>query len=646
MLLFLLFDPILDLPSSGKPRAPVVILVDGSASSKQLFGTRLDSLARVAEAGLDDRFEVERMQFGRAVLSQGDLSVWDRSASAIGGAIVSVAERFRTTGLSAVVMLTDGQNTLGPDPANEAGKSGCPVFPVLVQSPRTDQLALGTVRVNRRAYVGQPLPVEIGVYSEGTRGERVSIAVRDGQQELASTELDLARDGEYRTELTIVPRNEGKRFLKIFADTLSSELSTANNSRLAAIDVHRTKTPVVFVQDRLDWDYTFLSRVIEKKEDMELKASSSSRDPEEDIADVDLSDWGQLENVHVLLLSGIPTGKPDGRLRQNLKRFVEGGGGLAILASERGLSWVRAALPEELVPAELAGYNSMELTPVSPSALGLSNSMVSLGKDSTACLALWRSLPPVRSSRMVVRTVPGAEVLLVARESGQETPVLVRGIYGKGRVLLADLDSFWRWGFTVGGAGKEGVFDGVWSAALDWLAMEERDSELTLAPVRDVFLSGEDVLFSGTASPSWSGTIQVTSVTSGKTDSVALDTRNGMLSAVVRRLPPGTYRYVARAGDSGETAAVKEGEFAVDDFELESSRLSVNTELLQAVAQRSGGEVVLPGSIESLDEKVRNRLDPSLFRRRIRLTVNPLYFVLVVAILACEWLVRRRKGLV
>jgi len=642
----LLFDPVLNLPARDRPSAPVVVLLDDSESSRLLMGGRLDSLAEKIQSVLDGEFETARWRFGRKLSAEGVLSGWDRRASAIGDALTGVARRSKATGLLGVVLLSDGRNNAGCDPVEQARESPFPVFPVVVFPEREDRMSLSEVRAPGKAYLGQPVPVEVGVRSRRIRGGKVAIKVADGPVELARKTIELPAEGELDTEILFTPPAPGERFIRVSVDTVAGELSSENNSRLIALRVRKMKTSIGFLQQKLDWDYSFLSRLVREREDTEeVDFGPPKKGPR--VPDIEgiLGDRKRLEKVKVLFLSGLQRGL-DEQARRNLLDFVAAGGGLALVASERGLGWVSGNIPEELVPVELEGSGEVTLSDVQPTLHGLRDQAISLGKDSSACLAVWHDLPPVATSGMVRRVRPGGMALLTTYGSGSPKPVLVGMRYGKGRVLVADLDGFWRWGFTVSGTGREGVFESVWNGLLSWLSKPEAEPRLNVAPEKDVFLAGEEVKFSGAGPGPYLVEVDLRNERTGETDSLAMENRGGLLEATFQGLEPGVYRYTARALDEGGRERFsREGRFAVDDLSLEAAGLSVDADLLRAVARGSGGETVSPDSLGELAGRIRASINPDILRTRIRFSSSPLYFVILVSVFAAEWVVRRRKGL-
>ncbi len=208
---------------------------------------------------------------------------------------------------------------------------------------------------------------------------------------------------------------------------------------------------------------------------------------------------------------------------------------------------------------------------------------------------------------------------LQARESrrGPPRPVVLAGTGGDRRIAVALGDGYWRWAFG-GGTGRD-VYDRLWSAVGGWL-METTDVEerpvapdpavvARAAPVRWAVRRGAD-----------SVRIAVRGVRAGEaavTDTTVAVT-NG--TATTAPLPPGRYAYTARTAGSEDA-----GQLIVESYSPEFTRSGSPLELASGPGGGAG-------------EAVRRR--PTRPLRAV-----PWPYVLVVALLCAEWVLRRRWSL-
>jgi len=111
--------------------------------------------------------------------------------------------------------------------------------------------------------------------------------------------------------------------------------------------------------------------------------------------------------------------------------------------------------------------------------------------------------------------------------------------------------------------------------------------------------------------------------------------------------PPGTYKY--RAGVKvGPDFRRSFGEFIVARNSLERMDLVANHNLLSRISEAHDAEMVTKFEIASLADTISNRPElRTVFYNEIRmkdLLGNPLLFIVILALLTLEWILRKRDG--
>jgi hypothetical protein len=110
--------------------------------------------------------------------------------------------------------------------------------------------------------------------------------------------------------------------------------------------------------------------------------------------------------------------------------------------------------------------------------------------------------------------------------------------------------------------------------------------------------------------------------------------------------PSGQYTMEFSAADKdGKALGADTLPLTVLGRNLESEKLSRDTDLLKAIAAQSKGQFAelsaLPDVIDQIVQRSRNRLVPPPAAQSISLYNFPLLFVLFVGLLTAEWLLRR-----
>jgi hypothetical protein len=196
------------------------------------------------------------------------------------------------------------------------------------------------------------------------------------------------------------------------------------------------------------------------------------------------------------------------------------------------------------------------------------------------------------------------------RGTGPASPALLLRERRGGRVAVALTTGWWRWALRPGPA--EESYGRVWSAVAGWLLGGETTPSGRVRPVARVVESGAPIEWTG-------GSVVPMRVTVLQGESVVTDTTLSTPVPVLRTpmLPPGSYRYVTRAGADSAS-----GRFDV---------LGSSSELRYARMQLPDSLPAPPGT-RSADAG-----------RPLR--ANPVPWVALIGLLCGEWVTRRRKGL-
>jgi hypothetical protein len=196
------------------------------------------------------------------------------------------------------------------------------------------------------------------------------------------------------------------------------------------------------------------------------------------------------------------------------------------------------------------------------------------------------------------------------RGTGPASPPLLLSERAGGRVAVALASGWWRWALRPGP--DEETYGRVWSAVAGWLLGGDATPSGRVRPVSRVVPSGGPVEWTG-------GGIAPMRVTVLEGERVVTDTTLSDPVAALRTpmLPPGSYRYVTRAGaDSASGRFDVQGSSA----ELRHPRMEMPDSISAPPGARSadGGRP---------------------------LRAHPVPWVILIGLLCGEWVTRRRKGL-
>jgi len=677
LVLFALWQPVLTVVIRDHGKPSLAVLVDRSASNLLPGGPEAEGKPRGAEVEalvprLSDQLKRDyRLQwygFNETLRSiRPDSLPAAAGATGLGSALEGTIARTGNAPISGIVVVSDGVNTIGRDPVRAAETSPVPVFTVAVGPRHTPRdLELRRVETNPTAWKGEPLPLRVGLSSEGLAGKTARIEVREDGELRQSTDVQvLGGQGlEQEVKFSLAPRQPGLRLFEVTA-TVDGDSVPANNRRLVAVNVLEKKTKVLCVSDAIDWDFGFLRRAFEADTTLAYTYLTQDR-PGSFRAEGDRAvsrlpaSAAELAPFAAVVLNYTGRGLPSSFL-ERLGPFVQAGGGLFLIGGPENLSGLpsgfTSALSASLDPEPRGRDASAGLVLTGD---GMRHPALQL-RDNPAEAAQWiAQLPPL--FRTAGRLVPRGGAQSLFEWSGKGSPhasTFTAGFVGRGKSAWWHARGQWRWKLLAAGVNQPtDAHSAILLGMTRWLAEPLSRDRFQTKPARQVVQAGEEVAWNANL---WNEAYEpvkdarVTVEVRASSDSAAASTRTLDLSAggdagsyegTSGVLPPGEYRYRSVAHDaSGRSLGESSGRFWVESMGPEFSRSSSDRETLAEIARRSHGAAFEASGLSALANAIPRTLRRVGAPREFELWNSWVLFVLFVLVLSTEWFLRRRRGL-
>jgi uncharacterized membrane protein len=269
-------------------------------------------------------------------------------------------------------------------------------------------------------------------------------------------------------------------------------------------------------------------------------------------------------------------------------------------------------------------------------------------------MPVFQVLNPIRELK------PGASIVATARnEAGKEYPALVTQRFGRGRSAALMIGDVWRWGMQNPGARSD--MEKSWRQLVRWLvsdvprrvelAAEPQPEEAAGAVKLQVHVRDEKFQPLDDATV----TIEVQAVLSdgqdASTNAIRLraepsPTEAGLYETSFVPRHTGGYRAVAQVVDAmGAGMGQAEAGWSTDLMAEEFRSLQPNTALLEAIASRTGGEVIPASRLDAFVRGLPTRRSPIMEAWTTPAWHMPAWFAFALACLISEWGLRRWKGL-
>ncbi|MDF0705648.1 VWA domain-containing protein [Flagellimonas okinawensis] len=250
-------------------KANLILLVDNStsmddASSREEISQVIEQIKQ--NSAINEKFTVHQYGFGNSITSTDSIQ-FNKGNTDISQALSTLNEVF-VNGNNAIVLFSDGNQTLGRDYEYTTLTENSSVFPVIVgDTTQYEDVSVGLINVNKYAFLRNSFPIETTIRYQGSRtvSSTVTIFINGGR--VHQERINLSATNNSQTLNTLVEaQSVGIKTIKIDVSALENERNSANNSKETAIEVIDEKTNVAIISDMLHPDIGALKKSIESNE--------------------------------------------------------------------------------------------------------------------------------------------------------------------------------------------------------------------------------------------------------------------------------------------------------------------------------------------------------------------------------------------
>jgi len=451
-------------------------------------------------------------------------------------------DRLQGQRVSGIVLVSDGQATTTGDSAGRLNAAlayvrqrGIPVFAVGVGDDEPPKNVM-VLRLQAPAEARQGATVEMTAYLSHRNCEGKNVQVRLLRRALksetwddaeASEEVTLSQKGEVQ-EVKLQTRAEalGEYVYKAVAQALQDEFTEEDNFATAKVKVSEEKVKILLVSGDAGWEFQYLRNLLLRSPDRYAvsvwQQNADSKFNQQASSGMKLTQLprtaAELYKYEVVILydPAYTEGGFDKQFVDMLEGFVDKHhGGLCYIASNKYSDSNLVTSAEEFPFVGLAnvlpvvlGHRTIHIAerigreptayPVVPTPVGLDHPALRFGSDAGETLSIWRSLPGAYWSHPVIRMKPLASSLAVstdplnrlADDPSQPAPLIAVQYYGKGRSLFIGFDETWRWRYLTDGY----YYRLFWHNVMDFLAAGRLQSKrIIITTGADRFAVGENL---------------------------------------------------------------------------------------------------------------------------------------------------------
>ncbi|MGD0589316.1 MAG: vWA domain-containing protein [Bacteroidota bacterium] len=663
--LFLLIgEPLLSLITHSVDQPIVAVLVDNSQSMaiKDKVGRRDETLKSILRSSIWQQIGKD----GRVDYSLFDGKVRNLSAIAedsltLNGEATDIAEALKSikrtsasSNLQAVVLITDGNSTVGMNPLYEAEELGVPVFTIGVgDTSEQKDILIHKVLTNEITYVGTTVPVNVMVHSAGFGGERAQVSLREGATILDEKSLVLEPGSrDYLVPLSFIPEKEGMQKFEAEISQLPGELALQNNRMSFFTKVLKSKLHVTLVAGSPSQDVACIQNMLTDDKNIEVKTFIERENGR--FYEGELTAQGFAE-ADCLVIIGFPTLRST---PQSLQVMLAAEKPLLTVLS-RTMNFDKLRTLDPVLPfsaGSVDGNNEIQVFANVPEAQQ-NNPILKIGNAANS-LEVWSKLPPVFQPKGIFRAKVESEILATVRiqSASLNDPFIVARNVNKKKSVSVLGYGLWRWNMlSSSGSGTEKVLESFLGNAIRWLTTQEDARRIVVQPSKHIFTTQDAVEFTAQVyddsfQPLDDAQIEVRVQRGNEMSPLVLNSLgSGQYQGVYDRLSEGDYKFVATVKVNGTLIGQDQGTFSVGGFDAEYLETRMNKSLLQQIAAQTGGRYYESNEFSSLLHDVTSL--PNFKTREVSKSAeieiwnSHWMLALVIFVFALEWFLRKQNGM-
>ncbi|MBI5059269.1 VWA domain-containing protein [candidate division KSB1 bacterium] len=663
LILLMLFEPVLSFFRSERQRPTVALLVDKSASMdvSALGDNRLattNALLRSPELKhLAERVQLRTFSFADTATECPFDSLQRLPAAGVGtdlaGAWRTARKALAAENLVGMIMLTDGSYNLGASPEREASSAAIPIHTIgLGDTSSRNDAVIADILTNELTYLHSRVPVDLRVRAKGLKSRSARLRLL-GPQGAPLGEENL-RFTEDQTELTVSMEFEAASVgdLRVTAvlDSVPGEVTADNNRRSVIITVLENKSRVVILSGPPAPDLTMLRQSLEMDSTIELTAFVEAGQGKF-IDRNDAPTASELEAAKLIILANFPTRfTSESTLNTLLRAATDQRIPVLFLAGGQVASG-RLAQLRELLPFEL----TKQLPSAERVTLRESGTHPALASKNPLP-AEWSALPPAFGGNGNYRVDAGVQV--VARLSRaalgipEDEPAVAYWCFPGRRGAAIFCWGTQRWRLQLASGGNAATFyDELMSRTVKWLIAPAEERRVIIKTAKKLYSGGERARFiaqvyGSDLQPRDDATIDLTATSGDRAERVPMRSRgNGRYEGDLVPWAEGEYRFSGRALAGTDTLGSDGGIFGVEAFNIELVDPRARFDILTRVAELSNGSFAPASGAAALLNAIQPESRVVTSKREIPLWNKSTMLWIVIALLAAEWMLRKRSGM-
>jgi hypothetical protein len=637
-LVWLLFSPAIKKKYTEAQKPILIFLHDNSGSvalktPKESLDAFWMELGAVKDK-LSKDYDVRAYLFAES-LSDWETPAYSGKETGVSGAFRELTERHSGQTVGAIVLSGDGIYNKGSNPLYHSLLKVAPVYTIaLGDTTPVKDARIAALRYNQLLYSGDQFMLRAEVEAYGMQGQELQLEISAPNGFRTNIPVGVDRnDFSWRTEVNIGILKPGIQKILVSLRNAQGDQIPANNQDVAYVEVLDGREKVLLLYHSPHPDVKAIRAVAEQNPNLSFEA-------------VDINTFNQnLRDFSLVILHGLPSANGFGPAATALQ--ASNIPQLYIVSATTDLNRLNEA---QQVLKIFSGKPAIQ------EVQAVLNPAFSKFSVSPGILAQINELPPLYAPLATYQARNPNDALFTQRIGNVQTdfPLLSLGESGNRKTGVLAAEGIWRWRmYDYLLHDDHEAFDNLFGKIIQFLTVKEDRRPFRLKLPKTIFAENQPVVFDAELynesfelvnDPDVS--LEISSA-DGKVYPFTMDKTSNAYTLSAGIFGTGDYTATAKTSRGGRsyTASIS---FSVKPLVVESLRLQADHRLLSALANESGGSMLLPGQLLELQRQLESedKLKPVLYDRIITSNILDFKWILamLIALLSIEWFVRKWSG--
>ena len=633
---FLLLSPFIKT-IFNKTEKPIIIFAQDNSSSLLIHqdsafyaNNYLKELNSLKEK-LGKNYEVKSFTFGEKVKEEGVIDFSEKTTN-IAELFEAVETKFYNRNIGALILSSDGVYNEGFNPVYSTENTNYPIYTIaLGDTTIQPDIVLKEAIANKITFLNNKFPIEILGLAQSCKGEKTTLTVTHKNKVVFTKTYDITKNNQLIEETIILEAKEkGVQHYTISFSALANEVSTKNNSKDVYIDVLDGRQHILLLAHAPHPDLKALKTSIETNENYEVSTTYFD--------DFD----GNFEPYNLVVLHQFPTYSPVWLRKISEKNLSV----LYILGNQSNTNAFNQF--QTHIKVLQSNQRSNTTTPALTENFPLFNL-------SEATLKQVPNFPPIESIFGTYLPQEKAYVLFNQKigNVATEQPLMVFFQEGNNKAAFISGEGLWRWRLNeYAKNNNHQAFDEIINKTVQFLSVKDNKDKFRVI-VANQFNENQEIIFNAELYNNSYELVNTPEVKLELKNEAGVDyqfvfNKSGnayVLNAGV--LPVGSYSYLASTTFSGEQYVVK-GQLQINPLLVELNNTVANHQLLQNIANKYNGKMVLPTKMNELEQLIKENtaISSVIYEETdIKEIIHLKWiFFLILALISTEWFIRKRNG--